>query len=111
MWSLSCPLDKGNKDLFNESKVSKNEKGFNLYKYHRGIHVVEADLAHYLSNGHLRAILDVVEMNLYPLTVIYGPHRTYIYLRIAQFPLTNTKRTQLIFSFKRHSHTRWRCIN
>ena len=27
----------------------------------RGIHVVEADLAHYLSNGHLRAaILDVV---------------------------------------------------
>ena len=58
---MAAPSTKETKDLFNESKFSKMKKGSIFINIARGIHVVEADLAHYLSNGHLRAaILDVV---------------------------------------------------
>jgi len=58
---MAAPSTKETKDIFNESKFSKMKKGSIFINIARGIHVVEADLAHYLSNGHLRAaILDVV---------------------------------------------------
>ena len=58
---MAAPSTKETKDLFNESKFSKMKKGSIFINIARGIHVVEADLVHYLSNGHLRAaILDVV---------------------------------------------------
>tara|TARA_B100000902_G_scaffold399951_1_gene473918 strand:- start:2728 stop:3747 length:1020 start_codon:yes stop_codon:yes gene_type:complete len=58
---MAAPSTKETKDLFDESKFSKMKKGSIFVNIARGIHVVETDLAQYLSNGHLRAaILDVV---------------------------------------------------
>tara|TARA_Y100000768_G_scaffold381232_1_gene359589 strand:- start:1377 stop:2396 length:1020 start_codon:yes stop_codon:yes gene_type:complete len=65
---MAAPSTVETRDLFNESKFSKMKKGSIFINIARGVHVVEADLAHYLSNGHLRAaILDVVRNE--PLTV------------------------------------------
>ena len=58
---MAAPSTMETRDLFDESKFSKMKKGSIFVNVARGIHVVEADLATYLSNGHLRAaILDVV---------------------------------------------------
>ena len=58
---MAAPSTTETKDLFDESKFSKMKRGSIFVNVARGIHVVEADLATYLSNGHLRAaILDVV---------------------------------------------------
>ena len=58
---MAAPSTIETRDLFDESKFSKMKRGSIFVNVARGIHVVEADLATYLSNGHLRAaILDVV---------------------------------------------------
>ena len=58
---MAAPSTMETRDLFDESKFSKMKRGSIFVNVARGIHVVEADLATYLSNGHLRAaILDVV---------------------------------------------------
>ncbi len=58
---MAAPSTKETEDLFDKSRFSKMKKGSIFVNIARGIHVVEADLASYLSNGHLRAaILDVV---------------------------------------------------
>ena len=97
---MAAPSTIETRDLFDESKFSKMKRGSIFVNVARGIHVVEADLATYLSNGHLRAaILDVVRNE--PLGVnsdLWAMPNLYLYL-IVLYPLMTTRGMQLIFSF------------
>lgn len=59
---MAAPSTNETENLFDASKFAMMKRGSVFINIARGIHVIESDLALFLSNGHLRsAIIDVVK--------------------------------------------------